>query len=394
MQETAISEGNFMKKNRFYLLFILLITILVFSTVFILSGCCVRVVDSIDLGEKIRGAFNSIYDVETEEDGAASEFDVEEPEELESDSGIIYSENEDKEGNGNEQEEKYYYSEPLKINFMISYDIKLIGKTEKIEFTTLIPDDYKYRQNVYETVYSMTPDETFVVGSNKYAKFIIKPEDDLSFSILSEMEICDYDLAIASENYNDLEEDNSIGADNISEYIKEEDFIEKDNHQIQEISKSFTQENKIDQLKEIYDFVLDHLTYTDYIPEDVGAVDTLNSKGGDCSCYSDFLITLCRACDIPARAVGGYTIEARDLNTGHDWVEVYLDNYGWVPFDPTFDDNNGDSIYSTFENLKNVYVYMSFIRNDSTLKNYHFYAYTYWGDNVEIVKNIEILDVN
>jgi len=390
----AVNKGGFMKKNRFYLLFILLITILIFSTVFILSGCCVRMADSAEPGEKIEGAVSDFSDVGAEEDDAASEFDVEEPEELEPDSEIIYSENVDEEENGNEQEKKYYCLEPLKINFMISYDIKIIGETEKIEFTTLVPDDYKYRQNVYETVYSITPDETFVVGSNKYAKFIIKPEDDLSFSILSEMEICDYDLAIASKIYSDLEEDNSIGADNLSDYIKEEDFIEKDNNQIQEISKSFTQENQIDKLKEIYDFVLDHLTYTGYIPEDIGAVDTLNSKGGDCSCYSNLFIALCRACDIPARAVGGYTIEAWDLSTGHDWVEVYLDDYGWVPFDPTFDDNNGDSIYSTFENLKNVYVYMSFIRNDDALKNYHFFAYTYWGDNGEVVKNIEILDVN
>ena len=350
-----------MKKNRFCLLFILLNTILVFSTVFILSGCCIWITDSAEPGEKIEEAVYDFSDIETEEDGAVSEFDFEEPEELESDSEIIYSENEDEEENGNEQEEKYYCSEPLKINLMISYDIKLIGKTEKIEFTTLIPDDYKYRQNVYETVYSMTPDETFVVGSNKYAKFIFKPEGDLSFSILSEMEICDYDLAIASKNYNDLGEDNSISADDLSKYIKEEDFIEKDNHQIQEISKSFTQESQIDLLREIYDFVLDHLTYTGYIPEDIGAVDTLKSKGGDCSCYSNLFIALCRACDIPARAVEGYTIEAQDLSTGHDWVEVYLDDYGWIPFDPTFDDNNGDSIYSTFENLKNVYVYMSFV---------------------------------
>jgi len=72
-------------------------------------------------------------------------------------------------------------------------------------------------------------------------------------------------------------------------------------------------------------------------------------------------------------------------------VEVYLDDYDWVPFDPAFDDNNGDSIYSTFEDLKNVYIYMPFVRNDEVLKNYHFCAYTYWGDNVEVVKNVKFL---
>jgi len=367
-----------MKKNKFYVFFILLITIFILSTAFIFNGCSTGAIKKI---------FNSAEQEESGKDDIEYEYDAEKPE-FDDEKAVDSKDNGEKENKG---KSKYFYRKPLKINFTISYDIKLLGKTEKIEFTTLVPDDCEYRQNVYETVYSITPDETFAVDSNKYVKFIIEPEDDFSINIFNEMQIFDYDLIEASRNQDYLnKEENSLSADNLGDYTKEENFIEKDNHQIQEISKNFIQENQIDLVREIYDFVLDYLKYTGYIPEDIGAVGTLKLKGGDCSCYSDLFVALCRACDIPARAVEGYTIDSRSISIGHDWVEVYLNDLGWIPFDPTFDDSNGNSSDSTFENLKNVYVYLSFIRNDESLNNYHFYAYNYWGDNVEVTKVIEV----
>ena len=135
---------------------------------------------------------------------------------------------------------------------------------------------------------------------------------------------------------------------------------------------------------------MDCLEYTGYVPEDIGAVDTLKLKGGDCTSYTDLFVALCRACNIPARAIEGYTISSGNISIGHDWAEVYINDIGWVPFDLTFDDDNSDSSKSTFENLGNVYVYLSFIRNDEVLSNYHFYVYSYCGDNIEVTKNIEV----
>ena len=74
---------------------------------------------------------------------------------------------------------------------------------------------------------------------------------------------------------------------------------------------------------------------------------------------------------------------------GHNWVEVYFNDTGWVPFDPTFDDNNGST--SLFNNLDNIYVYFSLKRNDSLLGGFHYYVYNWYGDgSVDIVKNISV----
>ena len=74
-----------MKQNRFYLFFIPLITILVFSTVFILSGCYTWMAYNAEPEEKIERAVSDFSDIETKEDNGASEFDVGE---LESDGEI------------------------------------------------------------------------------------------------------------------------------------------------------------------------------------------------------------------------------------------------------------------------------------------------------------------
>ena len=71
-------------------------------------------------------------------------------------------------------------------------------------------------------------------------------------------------------------------------------------------------------------------------------------------------------------------------------VLLYFEKYGWVPFDATFDDNNGDSSSTTFDNLKNIYIYTSFVKNDEMLLNYHYYCYIYYGDSIQVQKTVTI----
>jgi len=138
------------------------------------------------------------------------------------------------------------------------------------------------------------------------------------------------------------------------------------------------------------------MEYFGYNPSSAGAVSALLRGGGDCTEYSDLFVALCRAKGIAARTVEGYTTDASydNISLGHNWSEVYFDIYGWVPFDTIYDDNNGNSDATTFDNLKNIYIYTSFERNDKVLLNYHYYVYTYYGDNFEVDKKISVIEKN
>ena len=63
---------------------------------------------------------------------------------------------------------------------------------------------------------------------------------------------------------------------------------------------------------------------------------TLNAGHGDCGEQTMLLMTLMRMNGIPARWQSGWTFTNGDYNDIHDWAEIYLAPYGWVPVDVTY----------------------------------------------------------
>ena len=89
-----------------------------------------------------------------------------------------------------------------------------------------------------------------------------------------------------------------------------------------------------DKVAAILAWVGGHLTYEAGASNSSStALDTLIDAAGVCRDYTHLTISLCRAADIPARAVSAYAwrLEPQDL---HAVVEVYLDGRWWLT-DPT-----------------------------------------------------------
>ena len=63
---------------------------------------------------------------------------------------------------------------------------------------------------------------------------------------------------------------------------------------------------------------------------------TLQAGHGDCGEQTMLLITLLRMNGIPARWQSGWTFSRGDDNDIHDWAQIYLAPYGWVPADVTY----------------------------------------------------------
>lgn len=74
----------------------------------------------------------------------------------------------------------------------------------------------------------------------------------------------------------------------------------------------------------------------------------LEMRAGVCQDYAHLMIAVARSWCIPARYVSGYLYDAdehtlRADNATHAWVECWLPQLGWMPFDPTnakVDDEN------------------------------------------------------
>lgn len=83
----------------------------------------------------------------------------------------------------------------------------------------------------------------------------------------------------------------------------------------------------------------DALVLADWLNDE----DSVNYRTGYCEQFAAAMAVLARAVDIPSRVVWGFTpgeissdgvITVRDTNA-HAWVELWIEPYGWYPFDPT-----------------------------------------------------------
>jgi len=165
--------------------------------------------------------------------------------------------------------------------------------------------------------------------------------------------------------------------------------IESNNPQIQALALELGRNtrNSCEQVRSFYDYVGDNLVYT-YNGKDWGAQAALGEMGADCSEYSDLMIALSRAADIPARYLEGllYLQPATEevARREHAWLEVFLPNIGWVPMDPTL----GRSLslrdkYFAANTPDHIIVTRG--RNPSALRGASYYTHIYWpGPSAEI----------
>ncbi len=94
--------------------------------------------------------------------------------------------------------------------------------------------------------------------------------------------------------------------------------------------------NPLTAARTIYRWVTDSIQYS-YAPEYSTirniSDNCLRNRYGDCGQEALLFMTLCRYNGIPARWQSGW-LTLPGMLTIHDWAEIYLEPYGWVPVDP------------------------------------------------------------
>ncbi|UMZ75081.1 stalk domain-containing protein [Natranaerofaba carboxydovora] len=114
------------------------------------------------------------------------------------------------------------------------------------------------------------------------------------------------------------------------------------------------EDNPLEKAKLIFRWVQDHMEYVP--PGNVGATRALEDGEGVCADYSDLFVALARASDIPARRLSGYYLTGESEGQFHAWAEFYLEGYGWIPVEATFE---GDEEFEYFGKLEPRHVFMS-----------------------------------
>lgn len=181
---------------------------------------------------------------------------------------------------------------------------------------------------------------------NKYAYYsLIGMRPDTEFKVVIEREVeprtIAPELSVRS---------NATVTDELKKYVEPQERIESDNTKILAKAKELTEGISSDYKKAlaIFEFVNTSLSYdTSSTYANKGALAALDSKRGVCEEFASLYVALCRAVNIPARVVEGYKIDKKDIETedgefvtkyeliNHAWAEIYLDDYGFLPVEPT-----------------------------------------------------------
>jgi hypothetical protein len=269
--------------------------------------------------------------------------------------------------------------------FGLVYDFTVPGKTTRIKFTTVVPSTLPDRQKI-TVQYRPRPSKVFDKNGNRYAEFVfVKPESQFRVEINLKAEMYRYDLSTAQRR----EKKRLSKGPAFVDFLKEEKYVEKNNPRIQQIAEDITGENESEVVEKIYNYVIDNMEYGGYKSEPAGASQALAQCEGDCTEYTHLFVAICRAKNIPAKVISGY-ITKFDVTPRHNWAEVYLKEYGWVPFDPTLGDDENPSVrMRAFRTLEPIYISRTHFINDEALNGQLYYWFEYVGDKVEVQSSIE-----
>ena len=147
--------------------------------------------------------------------------------------------------------------------------------------------------------------------------------------------------------------------------------------------------------RDIYEYVIENMTYNAYNPGDVGASEALQAGGGDCTEFADLSIALHRAGGIPANFLEGVTYDPS--NDGdvthdeakHDWLEAYLPGIGWVPIDATWGRLSMTDRETYYAGMTDDHIVVTSGRNLVPLEGGHFYLWYYWYDQPATIEDEE-----
>jgi transglutaminase-like putative cysteine protease len=257
------------------------------------------------------------------------------------------------------------------------------GQPEKQNIWVALIRDFPPYQNVQAMEIS-PKDYQLVVDEygNQYAEFDFSKQPTGTTQTLE----IDYRVAVNELNY-DLSGCQGALSD---EFIQPELHIESDNPQIVTLASELSRGKATvcQQVRAFYEYIGNTLVYT-YNAANWGAQAALGPMGADCTEYTDLLLALSRAQNIPARYFEGLLVLDKGTDalakTEHAWPDVYMPNIGWVAVDPTLGRTpvNRDTYFAHYTP---DHIIVTTGVNPSVLRGGDYWTHLYWpGNSTKIV---------
>jgi transglutaminase/protease-like cytokinesis protein 3 len=205
-----------------------------------------------------------------------------------------------------------------RLRFTITFSNPTNRKLDKQQFWCYLPANATYTQRLIGVEVSMAHQITSDVYGHSILELTFDEFPAFSQKIVSVTTEVEYKTKATTQEPVDL-----------NVWLMPERFIESDHESIRALASSLQKSAKIKTVQSIFEWVRDNITYAGYIPEDLGALQALQHRRGDCTEYADLVVALARASGLAARMVGGYVVDhdvAPRPQDYHNWAEIYLDD--------------------------------------------------------------------
>ncbi len=168
---------------------------------------------------------------------------------------------------------------------------------------------------------------------DNYVRYTILPEQQPAEGEWGEV-ILEFDYVPSKTEFKFAKVDRIYNYDTTSDIYQRYttnyyDIIDTENETINKISDELWADatDVYDYAKKCFDYVDENFTFKSIPGMWKPTAEIIKNKGGSCGGLTTVLLSLLRCKKIPARHVIAYL---------HAWGEFYLENYGWIPVDPTF----------------------------------------------------------
>jgi hypothetical protein len=228
---------------------------------------------------------------------------------------------------------------------------------QKAFFTRIDPKPTEITRDVEGNIIA-----TFEVPANKDTEIVIE-----GYITLYKPPITTSDVVIPDINLSEYRDE--IAKQDFSKYVQADTYWEVDDPVIKEIANELlSQASSIEDLINVdYMYIVDNFDYSyekaSGENKRLGAKAALTGSQSICMEYADSLIALLRAQGIPARAALGYGNDPTGAENkisndepliqriGHQWVQVWLPDYGWLSVDPTWGESDRLYIGSDLDHI-------------------------------------------
>ena len=286
------------------------------------------------------------------------------------------------------------YKTPQTDNFIPESYSKILGDISKNIFELSLP---RYFDETEQTVkiesISPTPTKIGVDSEgNIIATFEVDANKESEISIVGyawvTQDILEKKQGIPNLSLSEYSELVSSDED-FTKYLTDTKYWQVSDEYIQSEASSIKdgETNILDLIKADYRYINDKLEYdqskADSTNDRIGAKQALQGDSAVCMEYSDAMISILRAQGIASRAAIGYANlrEASQTPTSqvrHQWVQIWIPDYGWLSVDPTWESENMDIGQNIHKLLWETF-------NDDELSNTRIYS----ADSLDDINNIE-----